>query len=132
MPEPALGLAALRGLQAESAVLADLERLKVDAAHRASVREILWTRAEEYIRWGYRRRPWLKALEIPSQLDKTHPLDQSKEDELIALFASYFLERITTTLAEIPVVGRTANRYGGCSARKEAGSPRATYDRRLN
>lgn len=83
---------ALRSLQAESAVQADLARLKIDAAHRAAVREILWNRAEEYPRFGYRRRPWLKALEIIQGLDETHPLDQSKGDQLIAVYASDRIE----------------------------------------
>lgn len=81
----------LRSLQAESAVTADLARLKIDAAHRASFREILWARTYEHYR-GYRTRPWLKGLEILSQLDKTDPLDQSKEDQLIAAYAADRIE----------------------------------------
>lgn len=90
-----LNISGLRSLDAEIVVTKDLARLQIDAAHRAASREVLWSRAEEYVRFGYRRRPWLKALEILSELDKTHPLDRSKEDELIALRANNFLEQIT-------------------------------------
>jgi hypothetical protein len=85
---------ALRGLHAEAIVIADLDRLKVDAAHRAAVRKVLWNRAEEYPRVGYRRRPWLKALEVLSALDKTDPLDQSNEDQQIALYVKDSLDHI--------------------------------------
>ncbi len=89
-----MNTAALRSLEAESVALGDLDRLKADYAHRAAVRETLWNRAEEYPRLGYRRRPWLKALEILSQLDKTDPLPQTKEDEQIAFYVRDSLNHI--------------------------------------
>ena len=83
--------AALRSLEAQSTVTAVLDRLEADAAHRASIRAVLWTQVEEYPR-GYHARAWLKALEIISQLDETHPLLQSEEDQLIAAYANDRLE----------------------------------------
>lgn len=84
-----------------SAVIADLARLKVDAVHLAGVREILWARTYEQTR-GYRARPWLKALEIHNQFDETHPLGQSKEDQLVAVYSIDRIEHTRQLAAKDP------------------------------
>ncbi len=86
---------ALRGLSVESAVQADIEKLKTDAAHRAAVRKLIWDRIEEISgRLGYCCRPWYKALEILAELDETHPLPLTDDDNHLALKAKDRLEHI--------------------------------------
>ena len=94
---------ALRGLSVESAVLADLEKLKTDAPHRAAVRKLLWQRTKEINgRFGYCSRPWYKALEILDELDSTHPLALIADDALIGHQAWDHLDNIRYNASRDP------------------------------